>query len=188
MYIYIYQRRSQIMKKVLSILALIATIAHADDQTSCMASYIQASNPRITHQTALNIANAARYAAYSFDRDRPHYVHPYVLLAIAKNESSFNPGVGRNKYGAHGLMQVVPRYHQTNITKAVFRTDSDSLDDLSTNMVAGAEAFREMITRARGSRTKAVQLYAGFNTQAEARPYLNKMLTTIKQLSRACGV
>jgi soluble lytic murein transglycosylase-like protein len=169
------------------IVTIIAASLSVNASASCISDYIQRINPRISRETAVGVEHAVRYAAYPLDRAHPYYVHPYILLAIARNESSFNPAVGINRVGAHGLMQIIPKWHGRNVAKAVMRSNSDNLDQIAPNVYTGAEAFREMITRARGDRARAVQYYAGYPTLAASSEYRRKMLRTIRELQAACG-
>lgn len=177
------------LKAIIAVASMALTVAvAAPPPDGCLQSYVKRVNPRVPDKVAQDIELAVRYAAYPIDRRHHYYVHPYVLMAIIKNESAYRHNVGVNYAGAHGLMQVIPKWHQANIAKAVMMSDSSDVTyDIATNVYTGAEAFRSMITRAKGDRNKAIQFYGGYPTLQASLPYRNKLIKTIKELQLVCG-
>ncbi len=85
-----------------------------------------------------------------------HGLPPELLLAVMETESSFNPAA-RSKYGARGLMQVVPRFHP-KVIKAVGGVHR--LDEPEANIEAGA-AILAAYVEASGNLGSALVRYSG---------------------------
>jgi len=85
-----------------------------------------------------------------------HGLPAELLLAIMETESSFDPSA-RSRYGALGLMQVVPRFHP-KVVKAVGGVHR--LDEPEANIEAGA-AILAAYVESSGSLPKALARYSG---------------------------
>jgi soluble lytic murein transglycosylase-like protein len=83
-------------------------------------------------------------------------VDPLLLIAIMAVESSFNP-YAVSGYGATGLMQVVPRFHENKLTTY---GGEEALWDPRTNIRVGAEILVEYI-RWSGITELGLQRYNG---------------------------
>jgi soluble lytic murein transglycosylase-like protein len=83
-------------------------------------------------------------------------VDPLLLIAIIAVESSFNP-YAVSGYGATGLMQVVPRFHEN---KLALHGGEEALWDPQTNIRIGAEILVEYI-RWSGTTELGLQRYNG---------------------------
>lgn len=106
-------------------------------------------------------------------------VDPLLILSVMAVESSFNP-LSESKFGAQGLMQVIPKYHMDKI--------ADDAGELAlfhpeTNIRVGALVLREYIQRF-GSVEAALQNYAGATNDPEAA-YARKVLATRDKLVQA---
>lgn len=85
-----------------------------------------------------------------------HGLPAELLLAIVETESSFNPNA-RSRYGALGLMQVVPRFHP-KVVKSVGGVHR--LDEPEANIEAGATILAAYV-QSSGSLPKALVRYSG---------------------------
>ena len=154
----------------------------------CLAEYIQSINPKAP---AHRIEAAVLQAVKPISAEHPYRVHPYVIMAIIKNESHFKPDVGKNYVGAHGLMQIKRRWHEQSLVKAMMYTDSLDLDNIETNVMTGTEAYRNMIREAKGNRALAVAYYSQNRNQRDvlgaSKGYRLRMERTISDLMRVCG-
>ncbi len=86
---------------------------------------------------------------------------PYLILAIAREESRFDPCVV-SWAGAIGLMQLMPAtasWHSG--TRDDVRLSEDDLRDPAKNIRAGAEYFRYLLDRCDGSAVAALASYNG---------------------------
>lgn len=81
---------------------------------------------------------------------------PLLVLAMIEKESGFRHDVV-NTYGAVGLMQVVPRYHQDKLDGKSY----SALKDPAFNIKVGLEVLRESVNNAGGNLPKGLQQYSG---------------------------
>ena len=102
------------------------------------ASYIKRVNSTLSETDASNFANHVIYSASAFKLDIA------VLLALITIESRFNPEAA-SKFGAQGLMQVIPRWHTERIVKSRKVTNTYSLYEPKLNIYVGAWALRDFI-------------------------------------------
>lgn len=103
-----------------------------------------------------------------------HGLPPELLLAIVETESGFNTAA-RSRYGARGLMQVVPRFHP-EIVKQVGGVHR--LDEPEANIEAGARILATYVESS-GSLNKALVRYSG-----GARSYASKVASRQRELER----
>lgn len=87
-------------------------------------------------------------------------VDPYLMLAIARQESTFRPKIGSSA-GAQGVMQLMPP-----TAKFVAQTESNvssshaaNLDDPSNSLRLGAYYLRQMLRRSDGNLVYALSSY-----------------------------
>ena len=81
---------------------------------------------------------------------KQHRLHPALLLAVMKAESSFNPIVV-SKAGAVGLMQLVP--------ETAMRHGVQNLYDTNENVAGGARHLRYLLDRFHGNTRLALAAY-----------------------------
>jgi len=106
------------------------------------------------------------------EAEKREKLEPELLLAIMQKESSLRPKV-QSRYGAQGLMQVVPRWHREKLHP------SESLFDPAVNIRVGAEILEEYLDQAGGSLTAALTKYSG-----NARNYANAILKETRKLAQ----
>jgi soluble lytic murein transglycosylase-like protein len=104
---------------------------------------------------------------------------PLLILAVAAVESGFNP-IAESAYGATGLMQVVPRYHEERLA---FHGGPETVLDPQTNIRVGAEILSDYIRRT-GSLEAGLQMYAGAAGDS-AGQYAQKVLAEKRLLGQA---
>lgn len=97
-------------------------------------------------------------------------VEPELLLAVMQKESSLRPTVS-SRYGAQGLMQVVPRWHPEKLFAR------ESLYDPTVNVRVGAQILQEYIAAAGGALDVALAKYSG-----NARGYSEFVVQKTKEL------
>ena len=107
-----------------------------------------------------------------------HNLHPAMLLAVMKAESSFNPVVV-SKAGAVGLMQLVP--------ETAMRHGVRNLYDTNENVAGGARHLRYLLDRFHGNMRLAlaaynagerkVDYYGKIPPYKETRLYVQKVLS-----------
>jgi soluble lytic murein transglycosylase len=109
---------------------------------------------------------------------RQHRLHPALLFAVMKAESSFNPLVV-SKAGAVGLMQLVP--------ETALRHGVQNLYDTNENVAGGARHLRYLLDRFRGNTRLALAAYNAGERKVdrykqippykETRHYVQRVLT-----------
>jgi soluble lytic murein transglycosylase-like protein len=107
-----------------------------------------------------------------------HHVHPALLFAVMKAESSFNPLVV-SKAGAVGLMQLVP--------ETAMRHGVRNLYDMTENVAGGAKHLRYLLDRFHGNTRLALAAYNAGERKVdryrqippykETRHYVQKVLS-----------
>jgi soluble lytic murein transglycosylase-like protein len=107
-----------------------------------------------------------------------HRVHPALLLAVMKAESSFNPIVV-SKAGAVGLMQLVPETAMRHGVQHLYDTDE--------NVAGGARHLRYLLDRFHGNTRLALAAYNAGERKVdryqqippykETRHYVKKVLS-----------
>lgn len=81
---------------------------------------------------------------------------PTLVLAIVARESSFRPDA-RSRYGAQGLMQVVPRHHPEKVPRA----GHAALLAPEVNIEIGTRVLAEYLARGDGRLDAALVKYSG---------------------------
>ena len=118
-----------------------------------------------------------------------HHLHPALLLAVMKAESSFNPIVV-SKAGAVGLMQLVP--------ETAMRHGVQNLYDTSENVAGGARHLRYLLDRFHGNMRLALAAYNAGERKVdrykqippykETRHYVQKVLSYYRDYRREATV
>src|SRR5690606_7876862 len=86
-----------------------------------------------------------------------HKLSPLLILAIIEQESSLRHNVV-NSYGAHGLMQVVPRWHRQRIKTLPSPT---ALLEPEGNIQVGTSILADYVKAKDGNVSAALQKYSG---------------------------
>lgn len=125
---------------------------------SMHASYIESRKKAITYYLSAKYKKQAdevrRYVDLAWLEARKHRdVEPELILAVIQKESSLKPHAS-NKYGAKGLMQVVPRWHPEKLAK------SESLLDPKVNIRVGSQILQEYVAQ-KGRLDVALVKYSG---------------------------
>lgn len=128
---------------------------------------------RVSAAATQDLVGAAYRAAELTNLD------PLLILAVVAVESGFNP-IAESSYGAKGLMQVVPRYHEERLA---FHGGAETVLDPQTNIRVGAEILSDYIRRT-GSLEAGLQMYAGAADDSAAQ-YARKVLAEKRLLGQA---
>ena len=105
-------------------------------------------------------------------------VDPLLVLAVVAVESRFD-SAARNKSGAKGLMQVIPRFHRD---KHAEHGGEAAVLDPRVNLLVGTRILRDYV-RQTGSLHAGLQRYAGWEDDEERR-YARKVITEKERLHR----
>jgi hypothetical protein len=113
------------------------------------------------------------------DREaRANNLDPLLVLAVVTVESGFNP-FAESVFGAQGLMQIIPKYHQEKISadKGVA-----ALFDPAENIRVGSMIIKEYL-RSTGSLEAALQYYGGASSDP-AMSYSTRVLSEKERLKQ----
>lgn len=108
---------------------------------------------------------------------RELHIDPLLIIAVIGVESGFNP-FSQSGFGAQGLMQVVPRFHQDKLPG-----EGASFLDPVTNVQVGARVLQESIRR-HGGLEQGLQQFGGALGDA-GRRYASKVLAERQRLEQA---
>lgn len=126
---------------------------------------------RVSHEALQPIFSTAQDVGKELKLD------PLLIIAVIGVESGFNP-FSQSVYGAQGLMQVVPRFHQDKLPE-----EADSFLDPVTNVQVGARVLKESIFRS-GGLENGLQQFGGALKDPERR-YAGKVLAEKQRLEQA---
>jgi soluble lytic murein transglycosylase-like protein len=100
-------------------------------------------------------------------------VDPVLILAVTSVESGFNP-LAESVFGAQGLMQIIPRFHQDKIDAS---RGAVALLEPSENIRVGARILREYM-RNNGELEAALQQYGGVSDASDTA-YAEKVMNEV---------
>ena len=146
-------------------------LALADQHHSTRAAHVHWINKNsantVTNDIVVNIVAAAhKYAAKA-------NIDPVLILAIIKAESGYKHKAA-NKYGARGLMQVVPRYHRDKI-------GNRDILNISTNIEVGVQILDNCLKSRKEDLNKALSCYSG----GAGKKYLSNIRNAYYGLKRS---
>ena len=108
-----------------------------------------------------------------------HRVDPTLILAVVAIESRFNP-LAQSVFGAKGLMQIMPKYHQDKLSE---HGGDAALLEPDVNIQVGTQILREYLRRS-GATESALEMYVGIGSSDAL--YAGKVLAEharLKQLA-----
>ncbi len=105
-------------------------------------------------------------------------VDPLLVLAVMSVESRFDPAA-RSRFGARGLMQIVPRFHRDKLAE---HGGEGAIHDPRVNVLVGTRILKDYL-RQTGSLHAGLQRYAGWQYDEEKR-YARKVISEKERLSR----
>ena len=111
---------------------------------------------------------------HSYINAHKNDLEPLLIVSLIGVESTFNPE-SKSSYGAIGLTQVVPRFHQAKINSLSQEQDLWNVKD---NIKVGTSILKEYLIKARGDLRKALQMYNG-TLEDEEFKYSNKIFTKL---------
>lgn len=149
-------------------------IAHASPKIRVLTDYI-AEGYNIPHNKAAVIVKEA------FTVSKNKGIDPLMLLAITAVESEFNDKA-RNRSGAVGLVQALPRAHPEKVR--IIRQQGGSLYNIHNNLSLGAQIYKEYLTVAKGNPTQALQRYNG-SLSDKKKVYSKKVFKKLTSMKKA---
>lgn len=143
---------SFIRATILTILMLLGTSIPAFAETSPTQSAIVQLISKETKAT-VSMSDIVRIVSAVFKETKKHGIDPFLMISVIKTESTYRPGA-RNKSGARGLTQVVPRWHRDKIK-------GRNIMNIETNIEVGTQIFADCLARNEGNVKKASRCYSG---------------------------
>ena len=125
---------------------------------------------QVAAESIETMVDAAWRAAGSTNLD------PLLVLAVISIESRFNP-LAESPYGAKGLMQIIPRYHQKRIAA---QGGEAALLEPEANIVVGTQILQEYVRRT-GTLEGGLQYYVGSFSDGSAG-YAQKVMAERERL------
>lgn len=101
------------------------------------------------------------YEAYVKQSSISHNLDPYLVCAVIKSESNWDPEAESNQ-GAQGLMQLMPETAQDMIAKGLVdggEYSADNLNDPATNIEFGCAYLSYLLAYFNGSTDSAIAAY-----------------------------
>lgn len=104
-------------------------------------------NNKVQTKDIIRIVNAV------FTETKKHNIDPLFMLSLIRNESRYNPRA-RNRSGARGLTQVIPRWHRDKIR-------GRNIMNIETNVEVGTQVLADCLESNQGYIRKALKCYSG---------------------------
>lgn len=102
---------------------------------------------------AVTPAQASRIVSSTMATAKRQQIDPLLILSVIFAESRFNVRAA-SRYGARGLMQVVPRWHRDKINKR-------NINDVQTNVEVGTQILEDCLVKHNDNLRKALRCYSG---------------------------
>jgi soluble lytic murein transglycosylase len=101
----------------------------------------------------------ANFTSIIFRESARHDVDPYLLLALIRQESAFNPQA-LSRANAHGLMQLLPSTARIVAKSMKLRSPTVArLNDPAVNIRLGTKYFADLLRKFQGQEDKALASY-----------------------------
>lgn len=127
---------------------------------------------KIAARYSVPIGVAEDVVQTAHEEARAQRMDPLLVLSVIAAESSFNPSA-KNKSGAVGLMQTIPRWHGDKMKN--LGVSSSQLTSIKPNVRLGVEILKEYLKLSGGNLPLALQKYNG-SAGDLSRRYSNKIM------------
>lgn len=162
----------------------VSTVVKADVKKAKTAKAIPLSTKQanmadaITEKYNVKRDSAVKIIKEAYNVGDKRGIDPEILIGITAVESGFNPKA-KNRSGAIGLTQALPRAHPEKIKRV--KKNGGSMYDIHTNLDVGAEIYGELLEKYKGNTTLALQAYNG-SVKDKKRKYSKKVMSAISTL------
>lgn len=144
------------MKYILSFFVALATLVFPAANAATTVNYSKEALVKYITEAKDNKADAGlakQIVDAAFKSGDKYNVDPLLILSFIRAESNFNPKA-RNKSGASGLMQVIPRWHRDKIQGRNIFSVSVAID-------VGTQVLQEYLLDHRDNLKRAMRKYSG---------------------------
>lgn len=157
---------------IMAIALLFATAFSAFAQTAPSQAAVVQMIVEETNNT-VKTSDIERLVHATFLQSEKKNLDPFLVIAAMGVESHYRPWA-KNKSGARGLLQVIPRYHRDKIR-------GRNIMNIETNVDVGTDVMVECLDRNQGlMQRKTAKCYSG-----NARNYLAKLKAIYKRIQQA---
>lgn len=132
----------------------------------------------VTEKYNVNKTSAEKIIKEAYNVGAKRGIDPEILIGITAVESGFNPKA-KNRSGAIGLTQALPRAHPEKIKRV--KNNGGSMYDIHTNLDVGAEIYGELLDKYNGNTILALQAYNG-SVKDKKKRYSKKVMSAISTL------
>jgi hypothetical protein len=152
--------------------ATLVAVTGADSRHRALATFLS-KRYRVAQAATQHLVGVA------FDVGEQVGLDPLLILAVMAVESRLNP-IAESEFGAKGLMQVIPKYHQDKVEAL---GGEDTVLDPFTNVMLGARILKEYIRRT-GNLESGLQFYNGALADTSSE-YAQKVIAEQQRLRQA---
>lgn len=132
----------------------------------------------VTEKYNVDKKSAEKIIKEAYNVGKKRGIDPEILIGITAVESGFNPKA-KNRSGAIGLTQALPRAHPEKIKRV--KKSGGSMYDIHTNLDVGAEIYGELLDKYNGNTVLALQAYNG-SVKDKKKRYSKKVMNAISTL------
>jgi hypothetical protein len=129
----------------------------------------------IAKRYKVSVSGLEQLVRTAIQEGRATKVDPVLILAVTSVESGFNP-FAESGFGAQGLMQIIPRFHQDKIDSS---RGAVPLLEPAENIRVGARILREYM-RNNGALEAALQQYGGVSDASDMN-YAAKVMNEVER-------
>jgi soluble lytic murein transglycosylase-like protein len=121
----------------------------------------------------INLIRARKILDNAYLYANKNFIDPLVVLSIMKTESGFRDKV-TSSYGAKGILQVVPRFHQDKLK-------GRNPYDLIVSLEVGTQVLKDCMDKYQGNLYKTSNCYSG----GGGKKYYNHVVMNRKDIIRS---
>lgn len=163
---------------ILSLFALssYSTPQENSSKVTKMANYITSKYKNVSSQDAIKISNTALIHA------QKHNIEPSLILGLIEKESGFQKNIV-SKGNAHGLMQIIPKWHKQNINEVIAQ-NGGTLKTIDNNVAIGTNILKTQLKKYPNV-SRALQAYNGNHNGSS---YARQVLHYQRQIKQSVGI
>lgn len=160
-----------IQAAIMAIALLFATAFPAYAESTPTKAAVVRMISKETKTNGVAMRDIVRIVNAAFSEAKKHSIDPFLIIALINTESKFRPWA-KNKSGARGLTQVIPRWHRDKIK-------GRDIMHIETNIEVGTKVLVDCLNRNKGMKN-ALRCYSG-----GARNYAQKLRSGHTELREA---
>lgn len=139
--------------------------SYYSDKRQSLAQWVQYNNKNLSNEKSIKIIDAVYFYSEQSNLD------PLLIMSMIKAESTYRPEAA-SRYGARGLMQIVPRWHRD---KLMGRNPLV----INVNIEVGTKIINDCLSKSRDNIYSGLRCYSG----GAGKQYQSKISKTYRELS-----